>query len=98
MIRSARETPMRTQRFFTLAGAGLAALFLSATALSAKTFVYCSEGSPEHFTPAGNRTGTSSDAARPVYSQLVQFERGTTKVIADLADKWDVSEDGKVIT
>ena len=43
---------MRTQRFFTLAGAGLAALFLSATALSAKTFVYCSEGSPENFSPA----------------------------------------------
>jgi dipeptide transport system substrate-binding protein len=98
MIRSARETPMRTQRFFTLAGAGLAALFLSATALSAKTFVYCSEGSPENFTPALNTTGTSFDAARPVYSQLVRFVRGTTEVTSDLADKWDVSEDGKVIT
>jgi dipeptide transport system substrate-binding protein len=98
MIRSARETPMRTQRFLTLAGAGLAALFLSATALSAKTFVYCSEGSPENFTPALNTTGTSFDAARPVFSQLVQFERGTTKVVADLAEKWDVSEDGKQIT
>jgi dipeptide transport system substrate-binding protein len=98
MIRSARETPMRTQRLLTLAGAGLAALFLSATALSAKTFVYCSEGSPENFTPALNTTGTSFDAARPVYSQLVRFVRGTTEVTSDLADKWDVSEDGKVIT
>ncbi len=89
---------MRTQRFLTFAGAGLAALFLSATALSAKTFVYCSEGSPENFTPALNTTGTSFDAARPVYSQLVRFVRGTTEVTSDLADKWDVSEDGKVIT
>ncbi|MBV9976077.1 MAG: ABC transporter substrate-binding protein [Hyphomicrobiales bacterium] len=89
---------MHTQRFLTLAGAGFAALLLSATALSAKTFVYCSEGSPENFTPALNTTGTSFDAARPVYSQLVQFVRGTTEVTADLADKWDVSEDGKVIT
>ena len=70
---------MRTQRFLTLAGAGLAALFLSATALSAKTFVYCSEGSPENFTPALNTTGTSFDAARPVFSQLVRFKRGTTE-------------------
>ena len=64
---------MRTQRFLTFAGAGLAALFLSATALSAKTFVYCSEGSPENFTPALNTTGTSFDAARPVYNRLAEF-------------------------
>jgi dipeptide transport system substrate-binding protein len=89
---------MRLSNHLTLAGVGLAALLLSGTALSAKTFVYCSEGSPENFTPSINVTGTSFDAARPVYSQLVRFERGTTNVIADLADKWDVSEDGKVIT
>ena len=35
-------------------------------ALQAKTLVYCSEGSPENFTPALNTTGTSFDAARPV--------------------------------
>lgn len=73
------------------------ALLLSSTALSAKTLVYCSEGSPENFTPAINTTGTSLDAARPVYSQLVQFERGSTNVIPDLAEKWDVSADGKTI-
>ncbi|MFI5013392.1 MAG: ABC transporter substrate-binding protein [Hyphomicrobiales bacterium] len=89
---------MRSPRYLKLAGTGLAALLLSATALGAKTFVYCSEGSPENFTPAINTTGTSFDAARPVFSQLVRFERGTTNVIADLADKWDVSEDGKVVT
>jgi hypothetical protein len=48
-----------------LAGAGLAALLMSATALGAKTFVYCSEGSPENFTPDPNTSGTSFDAARP---------------------------------
>jgi dipeptide transport system substrate-binding protein len=89
---------MRSPRYLKLAGVGLAALWLSATALSAKTFVYCSEGSPENFTPAINTTGTSFDAARPVYSQLVQFERGTTNVISDLAEKWETSEDGKQLT
>ncbi|SDR63358.1 dipeptide transport system substrate-binding protein [Rhizobiales bacterium GAS113] len=89
---------MQSSKHLTLAGASLAALLLGASALSAKTFVYCSEGSPENFTPAINTTGTSFDAARPVYSQLVKFVRGTTEVEADLADKWEVSEDGKQIT
>src|SRR6516225_7534743 len=89
---------MHLPKHLTLAGASLAALLLCSSALSAKTFVYCSEGSPENFSPSINTTGTSFDAARPVYSQLVKFTRGTTEVEADLADKWDVSEDGKQIT
>ena len=64
--------------------------FLGAGVASAKTLVYCSEGSPENFTPPINTTGTSFDAARPVYNQLVEFERGTTKVIPGLAESWEV--------
>lgn len=75
-----------------------AALLLGTTSLSAKTLVYCSEGSPENFTPAINTTGTSFDAARPVYDQLVLFERGSTKVIPGLAESWVVSDEGKTIT
>ncbi|MFT0861528.1 ABC transporter substrate-binding protein [Ancylobacter sp. G4_0304] len=67
---------------------------LSAPAYAAKTLVYCSEGSPENFTPALNTTGTSFDAARPVYNQLVEFERGSTKVVPALAESWTVSPDG----
>jgi dipeptide transport system substrate-binding protein len=59
---------MRLPNHLTLAGASLAALLLSASALSAKTLVYCSEGSPENFSPSINTTGTSFDAARPFYS------------------------------
>ena len=55
---------------------------LAAGAANAKTLVYCSEGSPENFTPAINTTGTSLDAARPVYNNLAQFTPGTTKVEA----------------
>ena len=62
-----------------------------AGAAQAKTLVYCSEGSPENFTPAMNTTGTSFDAARPIYNQLVEFERGSTKVVPGLAESWDVS-------
>lgn len=71
---------------------------LSAPAFAAKTLVYCSEGSPENFTPALNTTGTSFDAARPAYNQLVEFERGSTKVVPGLAESWTVSPDGKEIT
>ena len=64
----------------TFAGVALAALLAGAGAASAKTLVYCSEGSPENFTPAINTTGTSFDAARPVYNRLAEFKRGTTDV------------------
>lgn len=73
----------------------LAALFSGA---QAKTLVYCSEGSPENFTPALNTTGTSFDAARPVYDKLTQFKRGSTEVEPALAESWTVSPDAKVFT
>ena len=78
------------------------AAFLLSTMLTsmaqAKSLVYCSEGSPENFTPAINTTGTSLDAARPVYNQLVQFVPGTTQVEAGLAEKYEVSADGLTLT
>ena len=71
---------------------------LAATPLSAKTLVFCSEGSPENFYPGVNTTGTSFDANSQIYSRIVDFERGTTKVIPGLAEKWDISSDGTVYT
>ena len=79
-------------------GLGLATLLMGTGAASAKTLVYCSEGSPENFTPALNTTGTSLDAARPVFDQLIEFERGSTKLKPGLAESWDMSPDGKTIT
>lgn len=70
-----------------------------ASAAHAKTFVYCSEGSPEGFDPAPYAAGTTFDASsKPVYNRLTEFERGTTNVIPGLAESWDVSEDGTVYT
>ncbi|MFO1120758.1 MAG: ABC transporter substrate-binding protein [Hyphomicrobiales bacterium] len=81
-----------------LAAALLASSMLVAGAAQAKSLVYCSEGSPENFTPAMNTTGTSFDAARPVYNRLVQFEPGGTNVVPALAESWTISEDGKTLT
>jgi len=76
----------------------LVSTMLAAGAANAKSLVYCSEGSPENFTPAMNITGTSLDAARPVFNQLVEFERGSTNVVPGLAESWEVSPDGMTIT
>jgi dipeptide transport system substrate-binding protein len=62
--------------------------------VGAKTLVYCSEGSPENFAPSINTTGTSFDASEQIYDNLVDFERGGTKVVPGLAESWTVSKDG----
>ena len=93
---------IESRRARTVRAAVLAALaapvLLAGTAVSAKTLVYCSEGSPENFYPAINTTGTSFDANSQVYGRIVDFERGTTRVVPGLAEKWDISADGKVYT
>src|SRR5437868_6166883 len=77
----------------------VAALAIAAAAgAHAKTLVYCAEGSPENFYPGVNTTGTSFDANEPVYNRIVEFERGGTKVIPSLAEKWDISPDGLTYT
>ncbi|MFH1804944.1 MAG: ABC transporter substrate-binding protein [Pseudomonadota bacterium] len=69
------------------------------TAASAKTLVYCSEGSPEGFNPALYTAGTTFDASsRQVFNRLVQFKRGTTTIVPGLATSWDVSADGTEYT
>ncbi len=86
-------------KFVKLLGASLlVSTMLAAGAANAKTLVYCSEGSPENFTPAMNTTGTSLDAARPVYNKLVQFDPGTTTVKPALAESYEISADGMTIT
>jgi dipeptide transport system substrate-binding protein len=61
---------------------------------SAKTLVYCSEGSPENFSPSINTTGTTLDTVVQIYSNIVEFERGGTQVVPGLAERWTVSPDG----
>ena len=79
---------------------GLAfALAFAASAASAQTLVYCSEGSPEGFDPALYTSGTTFDASsHPIYNQLAQFKVGTTEVVPGLAESWEISADGKEVT
>jgi dipeptide transport system substrate-binding protein len=62
---------------------------------SAKTLVYCSEGSPEGFDPGIYTAGTTFDASsRTVYNRLLEFEHGKTSTVPGLAESWDISDDG----
>jgi dipeptide transport system substrate-binding protein len=96
------DSTKRATRLFTLKRTALCALALPALLAmgqaSAKTLVYCSEGSPENFYPGINTTGTSFDANLQIYDTPVQFERGGTKVIPALAERWDINKDGTEYT
>ena len=51
------------------------------------------------FNPQLFTSGTTYDASSvPLYNRLVEFKIGTTEVIPGLAEKWEVSEDGKTYT
>ncbi|WP_309085315.1 ABC transporter substrate-binding protein [Chelativorans sp.] len=83
---------MKTKMMF--AASLLAATVLSGAA-SAKTFVYCSEGSPEGFDPGLYTAGTTFDAAaHTVYNRLLEFKPGTTETVPGLAESWEISDDG----
>ncbi|MGW9231681.1 ABC transporter substrate-binding protein [Pseudorhizobium sp. NPDC055634] len=86
------------KRTIAIAAALLSATFF-ASAASAKTFVYCSEGSPEGFDPGMYTAGTTFDAsAHPIYSRLMEFKPGTTEAQPGLAESDEVSDDGTVYT
>jgi len=78
-----------------LIGAAALCGAMAAGPASAKTFVMCSEGSPEGFDTGLYTTGTTFDASSgTVYNRLIEFERGTTSIVPALAESWDISADG----
>ncbi|WP_072428571.1 ABC transporter substrate-binding protein [Chitinimonas taiwanensis] len=86
---------MNSMKRLTVLSFALASVFAAAGASAATTLKYCSEGSPAGFDPGQFTAGTDFDAsAETIYNRLVEFERGATKVIPGLAEKWSVSDDG----
>lgn len=82
-----------------LATATMAATIATGASAATKTFVYCSEASPEGFNPAFYTSGTTFDASsRTMFNRLVEFERGGTSIVPGLAESWSVSDDGKTYT
>ncbi|PDT85939.1 ABC transporter substrate-binding protein [Sinorhizobium sp. BJ1] len=82
------------KKLTTLFAATALATLMAGTAWS-KTFVFCSEGSPEGFDPGLYTAGTTFDAAaHTVYSRLLEFKKGTTETEPGLAESWTISDDG----
>lgn len=80
---------------YALLGCGVG----QAAELPAKTLVYCSDASPAGFDPAQYVTSVEfSAAAYTIYNRLVEFEHGGTTIEPGLAEKWDVSDDGRIYT
>lgn len=94
MQRPTSPKPSKRNAVWAAFGAVAASALIAASGASAKTLVYCSEGSPENFYPGINTTGTSFDVSEQIYDGLVSFERGGTSVVPALAEKWTVSKDG----
>jgi dipeptide transport system substrate-binding protein len=77
----------------------VALLLGAAGAHAEKTFVYCSEASPSTFNPQMGEDGPTFNASsQMLFDRLAMFELGSTKVIPALAEKWDISKDGKTYT
>lgn len=74
-------------------------LFSLPCAWAEKTFVYCSEGSPSTFNPQIADDGPTFNASTAmIYNRLTEFEEGGTKIVPGLAEKWEISKDGKAYT
>ncbi len=86
-------------RYGLAGGLGLMLAAVAAPHAQAKTLVYCSEASPEGFTPAFYTSGTTFDAtSKNIFSKLVEFERGTTTIVPGVAESWTISDDGTEYT
>ncbi len=70
----------------------------SAVPASAQTFVFGAQGEPVQLDPAIITDGISSRITRQVFDGLVKYRGSTTEVEPALAEKWEVSPDGRLWT
>jgi peptide/nickel transport system substrate-binding protein len=85
-------------RLLTLTSLVVAALLGAAAPASAQTFVFGAQGEPVQLDPAVITDGISSRLTRQLFDGLVKYRGATTEVEPALAEKWEVSRDGKVWT
>lgn len=62
---------------------------------ASKSLTVCTENAPEGFDMARYQSTVTNDASsEALYDRLLDFERGTTRVIPSLAERYQVSRDG----
>lgn len=61
--------------------------------------VYCSEASPQTFNPQLVTSGSTFDASsKQIYNRLVDFQPGASLIEGSLANRWEISKNGKEYT
>src|SRR3989442_7777558 len=84
--------------FATLALLVAVALHVTPGPALGQTFVFGAQGEPVQLDPAIITDGISSRITRQVFDGLVRYKGATTEVEPALAERWDVSRDGRVWT
>src|SRR5688572_14110906 len=92
---SGRFTDMR---FATLTLLVALTLLAAPGPARAQTFVFGAQGEPVQLDPAVVTDGISSRITRQIYDGLVRYRGATTEVEPALAERWEVSRDGRVWT
>ena len=87
---------MRMGKFAVLFAAAM--LLGPAGPALAQTFIFGGQGEPVQLDPAVITDGISNRITRQVFDGLVKYKGATTEVEPALAEKWEVSADGKVWT
>jgi dipeptide transport system substrate-binding protein len=93
-------TPLRMARHFSAGLLGVSTLVLSPSVLaqSPKKLVFCAEGSTDFQAPSIHSSSTSQDAMRPIHDRLLRELRGSIRIVPSLAERWEISPDGKTYT
>ncbi|SES79820.1 ABC transporter substrate-binding protein [Thorsellia anophelis] len=64
-----------------------------------KTLKVCTEASPDGFDYSLYHANSTADASsEAIYNRLIDFVPGTTELRPALAERWEISEDGKTYT
>jgi ABC-type transport system substrate-binding protein len=84
--------------FKQLAVTCLCAGFLAGAWAAAKPLVYCADASPEGFDPSLWDSSSTSNVTTQIFQGLLNFKRGGSELVPELATAWAVSPDAKTFT
>ncbi len=81
------------------AACALAAALAAGAAQAGGALTVCTESAPDGFDIAQSESAVTHDAVgMMLYDQLVMYRRGTTELVPGLAERWEISADGRVYT
>ena len=93
--------PAMTQSLLLFARAAVCAAVMFSfvsTAQAAKPLVYCADASPEGFDPGMWDGQSTNTVSKQMFQGLLDFKRGTTELVPQLASSYTVSPDANTFT